>query len=325
MSQHRPALVPAIFAILSLAMFFAASACAVHAAPCIEKPNAAAPQGEHWYYRTDRATGRQCWYLGPEDSNERDGRKASDRSAPDLPAQPVAPQPAQQPATAAPPAAAETKFSAATNPPSWPAATQLPLMPPLFQPALAPAGQMQASDAIDPPPAPATDVVSQPVSPAIAQSPPDPAPPQSAKNTDHTLALAAIALLTIAISGAVLEVMRWLRRRKRSDRRAPDWDALYQGIQASPGVNSTRAPRRMPPTGSFVPPQLKSFAPPQQGSFAPLPRQPAVLPPPTPVVPPASGSFAGTEKLAEDLQKILDELRRTSFSPREPSELTPSG
>ena len=33
---------------------------------CITKPNAAPPQGSHWYYRTDRTTQRQCWYLKPE-------------------------------------------------------------------------------------------------------------------------------------------------------------------------------------------------------------------------------------------------------------------
>jgi hypothetical protein len=30
---------------------------------CLAKPNAVAPQGSHWYYRLDRATRRQCWYL----------------------------------------------------------------------------------------------------------------------------------------------------------------------------------------------------------------------------------------------------------------------
>jgi hypothetical protein len=33
---------------------------------CITKPNATPPQGSHWYYRLDRATRKQCWYLGPE-------------------------------------------------------------------------------------------------------------------------------------------------------------------------------------------------------------------------------------------------------------------
>ena len=33
---------------------------------CLAGPNTASPQGSHWYYRLDRLTHRQCWYLGPE-------------------------------------------------------------------------------------------------------------------------------------------------------------------------------------------------------------------------------------------------------------------
>jgi hypothetical protein len=33
---------------------------------CISKPDSSAPQGRHWYYRTDRTSKRQCWYLGEE-------------------------------------------------------------------------------------------------------------------------------------------------------------------------------------------------------------------------------------------------------------------
>ena len=33
---------------------------------CLAGPNAAAPQGSDWYYRVDRATHRECWYLGPQ-------------------------------------------------------------------------------------------------------------------------------------------------------------------------------------------------------------------------------------------------------------------
>jgi hypothetical protein len=36
------------------------------ASDCLAKPNALAPQGAHWYYRVDRATQRQCWYLAAE-------------------------------------------------------------------------------------------------------------------------------------------------------------------------------------------------------------------------------------------------------------------
>jgi len=38
-----------------------------HAADdCLTKPNAAPPQGKHWYYRIDRITQRKCWFLDLE-------------------------------------------------------------------------------------------------------------------------------------------------------------------------------------------------------------------------------------------------------------------
>jgi hypothetical protein len=44
---------------------------------CISKPENSAPQGRHWYYRTDRTSNRQCWYLG----EERAKAPASERQA----------------------------------------------------------------------------------------------------------------------------------------------------------------------------------------------------------------------------------------------------
>lgn len=38
---------------------------------CIIKPSSVAPQGSHWYYRTDRTTNRRCWYLAPKDAKVR--------------------------------------------------------------------------------------------------------------------------------------------------------------------------------------------------------------------------------------------------------------
>lgn len=37
------------------------------AADCLTAPNSAAPENSHWYYRTDRATQRKCWYLRSTD------------------------------------------------------------------------------------------------------------------------------------------------------------------------------------------------------------------------------------------------------------------
>jgi len=34
---------------------------------CLDAPNAPAPPGSHWYYRTDKSTQRKCWYVRSQD------------------------------------------------------------------------------------------------------------------------------------------------------------------------------------------------------------------------------------------------------------------
>jgi hypothetical protein len=54
-------------ALFSVAAIFIVTVQGARAADeCLEKPNAPSPEGSHWYYRTDRTTNRQCWYLGSE-------------------------------------------------------------------------------------------------------------------------------------------------------------------------------------------------------------------------------------------------------------------
>lgn len=60
------------------------------ASDCLASPKGATPQGQHWYYRLERATKRQCWYLRAE------GGKVSQtaQAAPNTPAaEPAVPQP----------------------------------------------------------------------------------------------------------------------------------------------------------------------------------------------------------------------------------------
>ena len=286
MQQHQPILVPALFAFLGLATSCAVSVRTVHAASCIGKPDAPSPPGEHWYYRTDRTTGRQCWFLGPENvSNQRSATPVSVRPASDAPVQSKY---AQQ-TVAAPPAETETNFPTPTNPPPWPDAAKLPAVPLIFQlaPPTAPAEERQSDDAFDPQPAPRSGPASEPQSqsPAIERSLPIAAPQQSTDDADHTVALAIIVFLAIAIFGSMLEIMRWLHRRKIGSGRAPEWatlNALYRRRQASPGVSSSLPETHIPP-------------------------------------------LAETEKLAHDLQQILDDLRaRPSASLCAPSDLTRS-
>ncbi len=143
-AARKPMLVPAILAVFSLAASGATSAHAAHGAKCIAKPSASAPEGEHWYYRTDRATKRRCWYLGAEGahvqkrapSSEQTGSDALAQSAAPQGAQPTAPQRAQQPTAPAPkasmteanvssPVENETNAPAPAGPSPWPQPTAL--------------------------------------------------------------------------------------------------------------------------------------------------------------------------------------------------------
>jgi hypothetical protein len=59
----------AIFVMLSAEGFWVGWAS--RADDCITQPGAAPPQGSHWYYHSDRANNRQCWYLAAESAKVR--------------------------------------------------------------------------------------------------------------------------------------------------------------------------------------------------------------------------------------------------------------
>ena len=62
---------------------------------CLSAPQGATPSGSHWYYRIDRVTKRQCWYLREESDSGEDkfARAAQPASAPASAAEePAAPQ-----------------------------------------------------------------------------------------------------------------------------------------------------------------------------------------------------------------------------------------
>lgn len=114
---------------------------------CLSKPNGPSPAGSHWYYRVERGTHRQCWYLGPE------GNKVH-QAQPRRPATPPAARQAQAPkpsvqqeevnsSTAASriPSNAVANSTVAATPP---ASVPLALSPPL----LAPRPLLQLSDAL---------------------------------------------------------------------------------------------------------------------------------------------------------------------------------
>jgi hypothetical protein len=56
---------------------------------CIAEPNAPAPQGSHWYYRVDRVSKRQCWYLAAESAKVRAPARETESRVPTPAAKPA--------------------------------------------------------------------------------------------------------------------------------------------------------------------------------------------------------------------------------------------
>jgi hypothetical protein len=80
---------------------------------CTAAPGAAAPKGQHWYYRIDRATQRRCWYLHA--SVAVSGRAAADPPAAHSGSNPSAATPESSAADTAPRANAATPPSPANS------------------------------------------------------------------------------------------------------------------------------------------------------------------------------------------------------------------
>ena len=107
MSNRSAKFVAAIFASILAATSFAAVAedsvkenGAKTADSCLSGPKGPVPAGGHWYYRVDRATKRNCWYIGEEKNKSaraapKDSTSSAATSAPDTPppASPVAANP----------------------------------------------------------------------------------------------------------------------------------------------------------------------------------------------------------------------------------------
>ena len=98
MQPRNLILVPAMSALV----FVPASTSNARATSCLAKPNGQVPAGQHWYYRTDRFTNRQCWYIGPQNFN---AQKSATKQSSATHTLPVASPHAKRLATTAPPVA----------------------------------------------------------------------------------------------------------------------------------------------------------------------------------------------------------------------------
>jgi hypothetical protein len=205
MQQRRLTLVPPMFGLVLVAV----SASNVNAVNCISKPNGQPSQGQHWFYRTDRVTQRQCWYLAPQNA---DAQKSATKRLSSTHKLPATPRRAQRP-TAAAPQVVNVASAAETDVPA--PAAKLSDVPPSIalapQPTLAESSSAEATS-----PVPATNDAEEPQSPINTQASQVATAAQAGSEAPSSLIVITLALLTMV--GPVYHAARWLRRRKASDR-----------------------------------------------------------------------------------------------------------
>jgi len=93
-AQFVAALTVSVLAGANLANVTDLRAQAATADDCLTAPKGATTPGSHWYYRIDRATKRQCWYLREELDKDKSTRATPPASPPA--SSPVAAEPAEQ-------------------------------------------------------------------------------------------------------------------------------------------------------------------------------------------------------------------------------------
>jgi hypothetical protein len=80
MRQRIPALISSMCG-LALIGSVAVSTNSALADDCVATPTPGAPQGSHWYYKTDRATNLKCWYLRTDNAAQDGSDTATDDTA----------------------------------------------------------------------------------------------------------------------------------------------------------------------------------------------------------------------------------------------------
>ncbi|MGY2907392.1 hypothetical protein [Bradyrhizobium sp. URHC0002] len=227
---------------------------------CLSAPKGATPSGSHWYYRIDRVTKRQCWYLREESDTADDkfARAAPPASAPASAAEePASPQQrtitrksiadaraewvSQQPRAEPNPPARVERTAAAAAPPPVVQDSARAAMPNVLAPAplssirwndapttrslATPTGlQVAASN----PPAsqpPQAEEVQQPAVDQIAPAAVDLAPAKPTASLQKLLLVmaAALALAGLTVS-AIVRIGRMRARRAIRRKRRAMWD-----------------------------------------------------------------------------------------------------
>lgn len=254
---------------------------------CLSAPNGATPSGSHWYYRIDRVTKRQCWYLREESEKADDkfARAAPPESAPSADASRTrkfaearAEYVAQQPRTE--PVRAETRSIAAAPAPAAVQNTERAAIPNVLVPA--PLSSMRWSDSptagASARPAP-LQVAAAPAAPVERQTPQveflqqptadqiaavaaaDPAKPTASFKTLLAVMAAALALAGVTVS-AIVRIGRMRARRAMRKKRRAMWDSARIKKRAPQPMFHDEDAKLRRATGSMQParaPRDKTF------------------------------------------------------------------
>lgn len=239
------------------------------ASDCLGSPKGAAPQGQHWFYRLDRATKRQCWYLRAEGGKVTQSAQAtadtptpestapkSVQSVQNARAEYIAPQATAPAAASAPPATqqADSSVQAPAVAERWPdASTAAPAQQPIATPA-----STAAQPSAKPAKAPAPGTL------AAAEIPAD-------KPTGSLQTLMLVIVGALALAGLIASVIyRFAGGRVRvqaGDRRV-NWDqrepqdrddSRAPWLEAAPAA-AARAERPRPVDFDAARPQAKQLA-----------------------------------------------------------------
>jgi hypothetical protein len=254
---------------------------------CLSKPNAPAPNGQHWYYRIDRANNnRQCWRLGPEGLRVQKREPQIQKNKSQAAVRPEPPPPTQRPATigmAIASADASAVGAAGTAPSTgWLDVTKYADSPPASQAAAeAPVEPTQSTVASDTEPQIADPVgggsdVSSKGSDDLLTQRRLTTQESAGKTDDYTLALLTAMFVFLATAGSILHYLE-RRRRKRGARNfePPEWAPVVTMKPDTPALVPL-------PSGAEIGKRL---------------------------LPPVPASADQTEKLANALQQLLDRLQ----------------
>ncbi|KRQ01208.1 hypothetical protein [Bradyrhizobium manausense] len=221
----------------------AAASTAAAASDCLASPKGTAPQGQHWHYRVERGTKRQCWYLRAEgakamttaqtENGSPQPDSAPQQSVQNARAEYIAPQSIAQaaPAPATAPQATPPASATGSDTQQPAAATRWPDTPAAPQSAAAPATAVDQPSA-QPPASPA------PVTFASADS--------ADKPTGSLPTLLLVIIGALALAGLIASVIyRFAGGRARTqtaDRRV-NWDHRQDHDDSrAPWLNATPVP-----------------------------------------------------------------------------------